>query len=113
MDAFALSRRSFLRSATASAGVFVLGTWVQFGRALAQAAGPAPGPFDPNLFLKIAADNTVTVICKHFEMGQGITTGLATLVAEELGSDWSQMRFEFAPANSGVYANLLVGIQIT
>jgi isoquinoline 1-oxidoreductase beta subunit len=113
MNAISLSRRTFLRDTAATVGIFTLGTWVPFGRALAQAGGPAAGLFDPNLFLQIAADNTVTVICKHFEMGQGITTGLATLVAEELGSDWNQMRFEFAPANSTVYANLLVGIQIT
>src|SRR5437879_8299595 len=102
MNASTPSRRSFLRGAAASLGMFALGSWLPpFGRAMAQ--GPAAGPFDPNIFLQIAADNTVTLISKHFEMGQGITTGLATLVAEELGADWDQMRFVFAPANPLLY----------
>src|SRR5258708_32788578 len=46
---------------------------------------------DPTGFVKIAPDNTVTVLCKHVEMGQGSYTGLATLVAEELDADWAQM----------------------
>ena len=49
-------------------------------------------PAAPNAFLRIAADNTVTVIAKHIEFGQGAFTGLATLTAEELDADWSQMR---------------------
>lgn len=65
--------------------------------------------FDPNVFIKIGLDNTVTLISKHFEMGQGVTTGLATLVAEELGADWSAMRFEFAPNNPALYNNLIFG----
>ncbi|MEH2613072.1 xanthine dehydrogenase family protein molybdopterin-binding subunit [Bradyrhizobium sp. AZCC 1693] len=108
MNALTPSRRAFLQGTAASLAVFTLGTFLQpFGRALAQA--PAPGPFDPNIFLQIASDNTVTLISKHFEMGQGVTTGLATLVAEELGADWSQMRFIFAPANPALYHNLLFG----
>lgn len=81
------SRREFLKGAAAAAGVFVLGAYVPFmKRAFAQDAIPQ-GIYDPNVFLKIGADNTVTIISKHFEMGQGVTTGLATLVAEELEAD--------------------------
>ena len=61
------------------------------------------------MFLRIDADNTVTILSKHFEMGQGITTGLATLVAEELEADWSQMRVAFAPNNPKLYRNLAYG----
>ena len=46
------------------------------------------GPLAPNAFVRIGTDNIVTVICKHHEMGQGNTTGLATMVAEELDADW-------------------------
>ena len=73
------------------------------------ASAPAPGIFDPNVFLRIDADNTVTILSKHFEMGQGITTGLATLVAEELEADWSQMRVAFAPNDPKLYNNLAYG----
>ena len=63
----------------------------------------------PNAFVAIAPDNTVTVIVKHLDMGQGNTTGLATIVADELDADWSQMRTEFAPADAALYNNLLFG----
>jgi CO/xanthine dehydrogenase Mo-binding subunit len=45
-----------------------------------------------NAFVRIRADNTVTVIVKHREMCQGTYTGLPTLVAEELDADWYQIR---------------------
>lgn len=107
---FDFSRREFLKSAGATTGVFVLGAYIPFSKAaVAQEGGPAPGAYDPNVFLKIGADNSVTLISKHFEMGQGVTTGLATLVAEELGADWSAVRFEFAPNNPSLYNNLLFG----
>ncbi|WP_175693939.1 xanthine dehydrogenase family protein molybdopterin-binding subunit [Burkholderia ambifaria] len=105
------SRRALLRGAAAGAGLFVIGTFLPFTRARAagEGSGLPKGIFDPNVFLQIAPDNTVTLLCKHFEMGQGITTGLATLVAEELDADWTQMRFAFAPANAALYNNLLFG----
>jgi isoquinoline 1-oxidoreductase subunit beta len=65
--------------------------------------------FAPNAFLRIAEDNTVTVISKHLEMGQGTYTGLATIVAEELDADWSQVRVEGAPADAKRYNNLSWG----
>ena len=68
----------------------------------------------PNAFIRIAPDDTVTVIVKHLDKGQGIATGLSTIVAEELDADWAQMRAEFAPANAALYNNLLFGpIQAT
>jgi len=69
--------------------------------------------FEPNAFLRITADGTVTVISKHLEMGQGVFTGLATLVAEELDADWSQIRVEGAPADTARYKNILMGMQGT
>ena len=65
--------------------------------------------FTPNAFVRIGADNTVTVIVKHLEMGQGTYTGLPTLVAEELDADWSQVRVEGAPADAKRYNNLFWG----
>jgi isoquinoline 1-oxidoreductase subunit beta len=65
--------------------------------------------FSPNAFIRISPDNTVTVIVKHVEMGQGTYTGLPTLVAEELDADWSQIRAEGAPADAKQYNNLLWG----
>jgi isoquinoline 1-oxidoreductase beta subunit len=70
--------------------------------AKAAAAGPA---FEPNAFLRIGHDGSVTVISKHLEMGQGSYTGLATIVAEELDADWSRVKVEGAPADAKRYAN--------
>ena len=64
-------------------------------------------------FLRIASDGTVTVIAKHLEMGQGVYTGLASIVCEELDADWSQMRVESAPANKALYRHLVYGAQTT
>ena len=76
----------------------------------ARAAGTRAGPlFAPNAFLRIGADNSVTVIAKHVEMGQGAYTGIATMVAEELDADWSLVRVESAPADAKRYANLVFG----
>lgn len=103
------SRRDFLKSAAAAAGAFIIGTYVSFPDVAGAQGGFPQGPYDPNLFLRIGADNSVTILSKHFEMGQGVTTGLATMVAEELGADWSGVRFEFAAADARIYNNLLFG----
>ena len=69
------------------------------------AKGGTVAPFAPNAFLRIGEDNTVTVMAKHLEMGQGSYTGLATIVAEELDAAWSQVRVEGAPADAKRYNN--------
>ena len=66
-----------------------------------------------NAFIRIAPDDTVHVLSKHIEFGQGPYTGLATLVAEELDADWSQIRAAAAPADDKIYANLIFGVQGT
>jgi isoquinoline 1-oxidoreductase beta subunit len=96
-----VSRRDFLK---ASGGLLLA---VSLPQAVAQARRAAP--FQPNAFVRIGADNTVTVIVKHLEMGQGTYTGLPTLVAEELDADWSQMRAVGAPADAKLYNNLFWG----
>ena len=104
------SRRDILRGGVA--GLIIAFTWSPRGGARA-ADAPARKPVDPNAFVRIAPDNTVTVIVKHLEMGQGVYTGLPTIVAEELDADWSQMRAESAPANTALYANLAFGMHGT
>ena len=95
-----VSRRDFLRAS----GALVLA--VSFpGKVFSQ----TQSAFSPNAFVRISPDNTVTVIVKHLEMGQGTYTGLPTLVAEELDADWSQIRVEGAPADAGRYNNLFWG----
>ncbi|WP_424933232.1 molybdopterin cofactor-binding domain-containing protein [Amaricoccus macauensis] len=105
---FETSRRGFLRGATAAGAALVIG--LRPDGALAARLGDAA---TLNPFVKISPDGAVTVIIKHFEMGQGTTTGLATLVAEELDASWEQVKFEYAPADNERYANLLFGAQGT
>jgi isoquinoline 1-oxidoreductase beta subunit len=82
-------------------------------RVVRAAPAPAAPPLPPpNAFLRIGADDSVTVILAHSEMGQGIWTGLAMLIAEELECDWSKVRCEHAPA-SAVYGHPALGIQMT
>jgi isoquinoline 1-oxidoreductase beta subunit len=76
-------------------------------------AGGGAGLIPMNAFVKIAADDTVTILSKHIEFGQGPFTGLATLVAEEMDADWSQMRAVHSPTDNKIYANLLFGLQGT
>jgi isoquinoline 1-oxidoreductase beta subunit len=97
------SRRRFLHGA---AGLTLA---VYLPRARSADAGARAGAFEPNAFVRIAADNTVTVISKHLEMGQGTYTGLATIVAEELDAAWAQVRVEGAPADASRYNNLRMG----
>ena len=110
-----LSRRAML----AGGAGLILGLCLP-GRAgaqsgAAQAFSPAAGaaPFAPNAFVRVGLDDTVTVLIKHIEFGQGPFTGLSTLVAEELDADWSQMRAEHAPSDPVLYKNLAFGIQGT
>jgi isoquinoline 1-oxidoreductase beta subunit len=112
------TRRAFLKS-TGSTALAALTIGFEWGgstrRAAAGAALPTSEPaFTPNAFLRIGADNSVTVIAKHVEMGQGAYTGIATIVAEELDADWTLVRVESAPADAKRYGNLnLGGIQGT
>lgn len=103
VDGPAATRRQFLVGSAAGLGLLI--GWQAVGGRMAQAAAPT-GPYAPNAFVRIGPDNLVTVVAKHFEMGQGTTTGLATLVAEELDADWEHVRTEWAPADASRYNNL-------
>ncbi len=98
------SRRRFL------GGAAVAGLTLGFGPHLARvvsAAEAGPNPFEA--YLTIGADGKVTVLSAHMDMGQGIYTGVATLVAEELDADWDQMRVEGAAGNPRYYGNVMWG----
>jgi isoquinoline 1-oxidoreductase beta subunit len=103
--ASSISRREFV----GSAGVLVVGLYLWPSRLEARGAPSAPRILAPNAFVRVGTDDTVTVIVKHTELGQGPMTGLTTLVAEEMDADWSQMRAEQAPANAALYNNLNFG----
>ena len=110
------SRRRFLVSTLTAGAGLTLGTFLggceQSTPETLRGKGSATPPsatFAPNAFVRISPDSRVTVIIKHLEMGQGTYTGLATLVAEELDAEWSQVHVEAAPADVERYNNLLWG----
>jgi isoquinoline 1-oxidoreductase beta subunit len=88
----AIKRRDFLKGGAAAAGAFTLG-FVIPGKARAGSAG-ADGLFKPNAFIRITADNQVTIILGKSEMGQNVYTNLPLIVAEELDADWQAIRVE-------------------
>ena len=101
MNAISISRRALVFSGLSATGALVIGV-----PAAAQAGTQPPVMADGTnpdkemtAFLVIEPDNTVTIRVPHAEMGQGTTTALAMLVAEELACDWAKVRVEYASAN--------------
>ncbi|HTH62238.1 MAG TPA: xanthine dehydrogenase family protein molybdopterin-binding subunit [Paraburkholderia sp.] len=112
-DNFRTTRRRLLKGAGSAAALALTIGFEWMGPARrAMAATTAAGEtrdFEPNAFLRIGTDDSVTVIAKHVELGQGAYTGIATIVAEELDADWTRVRVESAPADAKRYANLAFG----
>ena len=100
------SRRRFLIGAAATAGGFVVGYHLT-GAARADTAAAPVNPFAG--YVEIGEDNKVTVYSAHMDMGQGCYNGIATLVAEELGADWTQMDVVGGWGNIPLYGNLTWG----
>lgn len=99
-----IARRTFLIGAAAIAGGVAVG-YYYYRR-------PYPNPLEGELaegeatfnpYVKIASDNTITVIAPRAEMGQGISTSLAALVAEELDVELANVRIEHGPASWAYY----------
>ncbi|MEZ6189368.1 MAG: xanthine dehydrogenase family protein molybdopterin-binding subunit [Planctomycetota bacterium] len=108
-----LSRRGFLKGSLLAGGGLILGVSWGARRAQAQDAEPeAPAVFQPNAFLRIAPSGEITLLAKHDEMGQGIWTGLAIVVAEGLRVDPATIRVLPAPADPA-FANNAFGVQAT
>jgi isoquinoline 1-oxidoreductase beta subunit len=100
-----------LRTSLAGAAGLVIAFQIPTIVRAAPAAAAPPLP-PTNAFLRIGTDDSVTVMIAHSEMGQGIWTSLAMVIAEELECDWSKVRSEHAPA-APVYASPAFGIQMT
>jgi isoquinoline 1-oxidoreductase beta subunit len=105
----ALTRRGFLQSGLAVGGALVVGFHLPsaFG---AQAEKPA---FVPNAFIRIDPHGKVTLIMPQVEMGQGIFTAIAMILAEELDANFAEVTLEAAPPNDKLYGNPVFGLQVT
>ena len=104
-----VTRRAFLETAGAAGAGLVISFYLPSGPRFRSSAA---GPFAPNAWLRIGADDSVLVIVDRSEMGQGVTTALPMLLAEELEADWSRIKIEFAPADKA-YTNPMFGMQGT
>ncbi len=97
------SRRGMLIAALAGGGLMV--GYVARPRSFPLPLSPAPGEVAFDAWIKIARDGVIAVAVPQLEMGQGVTTLIAQVVATELGADWRQIAIEPAPV-SAHYANL-------
>ena len=92
-----LNRRSFLQVSAAAGGGLLVGTYLHpwtDGETL-----EAAGSFEPNVWIKVNADDTVRIMLTMLEMGQGVMTSMPMLVAEELDFDWTKIKTEWAGAD--------------
>jgi isoquinoline 1-oxidoreductase beta subunit len=108
----ALTRRNFMKAGALAGGGLIIGFFMPGANKFARAAEAAAPVYAPNAFLRIAPDNTVTVLVNRLEFGQGVHTALPMLIAEELDADWSLVRGELAPAGDA-YKDPAFGIQMT
>jgi len=105
----ALTRRGFLQAGLAVGGGLV----VAFHLPLAQSASAEKPPFAPNAFIRIDGRGKITLVMPQVEMGQGIYTAVAMILAEELDAAFGQVVLEHAPPNDKLYANPVFGLQVT
>jgi len=109
-----VSRRNFLLGAVAVGAGLTVAVYLRRG-----SESPLPDAtsvtvdWPPEAFVRVSIDNTVTVFSKHTEMGQGIYSCLATVVAEELDASWDTMRVTGAPADTKLYVNSWFNEQLT
>jgi len=104
------SRREFLRTAAVSGGILLAFRWPLV--AAGQTPAGAAAEFAPNAFIRISRGNVVTILVNKAEMGQGITTALPMLIAEELEVDLKRVRVVSAPVDAA-YNHPQFGMQFT
>jgi isoquinoline 1-oxidoreductase beta subunit len=112
-QSFDVDRRAFLKAGVAAGGGLVVNFALPLALrpALAQVATSAA--FAPNAFIRIDSQNVVTLVMPMVEVGQGIYTAMAMLLAEELEVGLEQVRLEHAPPDDALYANSIFQSQTT
>lgn len=100
------TRRAVITTGVLAGGALVIGVAIRPGNRASKVTGLVARDNETvlNVWLKISADNTLTAIIPHAEMGQGVHTTLAMMLADEMDADWSQVRMMEAPAHKE-YAN--------
>jgi isoquinoline 1-oxidoreductase subunit beta len=91
-----LSRRTFIKTATAAGGGLMIGAYLPIHPSTSLRGA---GTFEPNVWIKVSADESVRIMLTMLEMGQGVMTSMPMLVAEELDFDWKKIKTEWAGAD--------------
>jgi isoquinoline 1-oxidoreductase beta subunit len=104
------TRRAFIAAGLTVGGGLIVGVAIRPGNRSRKLAPQVAGDGETlvHAWVKLDADNVVTAIVPHAEMGQGVGTALAQMLAEELDADWALVRYEEAPATSE-FANYPLG----
>jgi isoquinoline 1-oxidoreductase beta subunit len=105
-----LSRRTFLRVSSTTAGGLLVGLHVDLS-AFAQGQQGAPTVYPPDAFVHIRPDGRIVITVNRIELGQGVATALPMILADELDADWSRVTTELAPA-ADVYKDPIFGLQM-
>src|SRR6185503_4646852 len=103
--------RTFLVTGAAAGGGLLLGVYLP--RTIGAKAQVSDETFAPNAFVRIKRDDSITLVMPQVEMGQGTYTSMSMLIAEELEVDLAQVTLEAAPPDDKLYANPLIGFQVT
>jgi isoquinoline 1-oxidoreductase subunit beta len=107
------SRRSLLKAGLAGGFVLAFHLPVRAANEPEQPPDNAAGQFAPNAFIRIDRAGTTTLVMPQVEMGQGVYTAVAMILADELDADFSKVVLEHAPPNDKLYGNPIFGIQVT
>jgi isoquinoline 1-oxidoreductase subunit beta len=111
--ALRVARRDFLKTSAAIGGGLCIAAYIpELAARPLENTATSGTVFAPNAFVRIASDDSVTIIANHSEMGQGVYTSLPMLLNEELEADWSKIRVEAAPVDPA-YNHTVFGIQLT
>ena len=107
------SRRGVVTSGLAGGFLLAFHVPVRAANEPEQAPDNTQGKFAPNAFIRIDHAGTTTLVMPQVEMGQGVYTSLAMIIAEELDADFSKVVLEHAPPSDKLYGNPMFGIQAT
>jgi isoquinoline 1-oxidoreductase subunit beta len=108
-----VSRRALLTGGLASGFLFAFHLPLRAVNEPMQPPDVTNGKFAPNAFIRIDEAGHTTLVMPQVEMGQGVYTSIAMILAEELDANFAQVTLEHAPPNDKLYGNPTFGLQVT
>src|SRR6204780_5038455 len=107
------SRRRFLKAGLAGGFVLTFHLPLRAANEPEQLPDNPAGQFAPNAFIRIDHSGKTTLVMPQAEMGQGVYTAIAQILAEELDADFAQVVLEHGPPSDKLYGNPIFGVQVT